>query len=95
MELTMDKDEIERANAADTLARLVLFRRLFAELAAMRPAGWLREQEELAQSDLRNIGVTIPNTVLQPAIVELAAGILTKVLTGIITDSPPAGGARR
>lgn len=76
----------DRELAADTIARFVLIRRLFAEFAALRGSEWLREQEELAQADLRAVRTTQGE--LHPETMEIASGIITQMLSGLITKRP-------
>ena len=86
-----EKDlENEREASGERIAQHVLMRRLFTELARMRDDGFLREQERLAQRELR--AVTAGGKPIHPAIIDVASDIITNVLVGIGIDPPRSGG---
>lgn len=82
----------KRARDAAVLAHLVLFRRLFTEIARTREDGFLREQLRLALAELDALRAAVPGKIVNPTTMDMAADNITQILTGItIHDAPKTG----
>jgi hypothetical protein len=83
----------KRARDAAVLAHLILFRRLFTEIARTREDGFLREQLRLALAELDALRAAVPGKIVNPITMDTAADDITQVLTGITIAGPPKKGA--
>lgn len=79
----------KRAKDADVLAWFVLVRRLFVEMARVREPGFLKEQAELAEQELRALNPPSTGKQVHPETLDMASDVIVKLLSGITINPAP------
>lgn|GEM_PF-4375493 len=80
---------LKMSRDADTLTWFVLFRRLFTEIGRMREVGWIAEQAKLADQEVRALKPEASGIAFNPETIDLAAGTIAKMLSGITIHGAP------
>lgn len=74
---------IKRAKDADVLAWMVLTRRLFFEIAKTREIGFMKEQAQLAELELRDLKPANSSKAIHPQTMDMASDVIAQLLAGI------------